>query len=511
MVQPKWPFSVSVLRCSGLARINLFDGSVSRKETRLLFTFPSYSQPLIKSHSESKVVPFSANEMFDVVADVNSYKEFLPFCVESRVLRKPNENVMEAMLRIGFKIFTEAYTSRVIMNRPHKINIKSLESPTFKRIESEWQFKQLENPYSCQVQFRVVFEVASFLHANAIKLFFEDVARTQLNAFIGRAGWKYNANHERNENRKRREEITLQKKDQKLEETSLEDSNPYSKMQCTPPHASEDVRLIPNSDCVDPLERPLVSKQAIASIKATICTRDYEVLMHIFEKYAEDKTQLYFGGFCNACRSLGADYDTLKSISEDTVLAGAIFSSFETSREVKDWLDFDEFVVGVYLLTKGTVEEKAYNLFLTVDTSRDGRISRKELENAMQRRIHTVQTIFPKLLNDQIRVQMQSANVTSLPSTAESIMSEGLKLIETLMEDIEKDIPLAVNQIFSKADLDRDGYITEDEWLVAWQSHPELVELMTIDGMQKIAQWASVVKPDGNEDSTLDTRLTHID
>ena len=152
MVQPKWPISVSVLRCSGLSRMDLLHRPVSRKETRLLFTFPSYSQPLIKSHSETKVVPFSANEMFDVVADVNSYNEFLPFCVESRVLRKPNENVMEAMLRIGFKIFTEAYTSRVIMNRfecsiaiqaavlilsyrPHKINIKSLESPTFKRIE----------------------------------------------------------------------------------------------------------------------------------------------------------------------------------------------------------------------------------------------------------------------------------------------------------------------------------------------------------------------------------------
>lgn len=377
--------------------------------------------------------------------------------------------------------------------------------------DSEWRFKQLDDPYSCQVHFRVVFEVASFLHANAIKLFFEDVARTQLNAFIGRAGWKYNNDHERNEEKQRREQNTLLKRQLGSSELPSNGATFGSEVKKNSPHTLDGLVSIQNDDGANPIKRPSLSKQAIASIKATICTRDYEVLMHIFEKYADDKTRLYFGGFCNACRSLGADYETLKSISEDTVLAGAIFSSFETSREVKDWLDFDEFVVGVYLLTKGTVEEKAFNLFLTVDTSRDGRISRKELENAMQRRIHTVRTIFPKLLTDQVHMQMQHANVTSLPSTAESIMSEGLKLIETLMEDIEKDIPLAVNQIFSKADLDRDGYITEDEWLVAWQSHPELVELMTIDGMQKIAQWASVVQPDENEDSALDTRLTHID
>lgn len=72
---------------------------------------------LTKSHQESKIVPFSPEAMYDVVADVDRYHEFLPFCVESRVLRRSNENVMEAVLRIGFKVFTEAYTSRVIMKR----------------------------------------------------------------------------------------------------------------------------------------------------------------------------------------------------------------------------------------------------------------------------------------------------------------------------------------------------------------------------------------------------------
>lgn len=89
----------------------------SRSRHRPFFSFASPSKALVKSHQETKVVPFSPEEMFDVVADVNKYHEFLPFCVESRVLRQPNDNVMEAALRIGFKVFTESYTSRVIMKR----------------------------------------------------------------------------------------------------------------------------------------------------------------------------------------------------------------------------------------------------------------------------------------------------------------------------------------------------------------------------------------------------------
>jgi coenzyme Q-binding protein COQ10 len=94
----------------------LANGSSNRMR-RPFFSFASPSHALVKSHKETKVVPFSPEEMYDVVADVDKYHEFLPFCVESRVLRQPNENVMEAALKIGFKVFTESYTSRVIMKR----------------------------------------------------------------------------------------------------------------------------------------------------------------------------------------------------------------------------------------------------------------------------------------------------------------------------------------------------------------------------------------------------------
>ncbi|GLD94084.1 hypothetical protein PINS_up002695 [Pythium insidiosum] len=491
------------LRLPAARRRRLPPAALSR---RAFFAFANpLSNPdaLIKSHRETKVVPFSPEEMYDVVADVDKYHEFLPFCVDSRVLRRPNDNVMEAVLRIGFKVFTEAYTSRVIMKRPEKIVIRSIESPTFKRIESEWHFRRLPTPNTCEVDFRVTFEVASFLHANAIQLFFDDVAVTQLNAFIGRTA-----------------------KLQSLRARSSRASPPVSPTstatapQVTTPTTTTTTTTttalsgaIPSkSDHLSP-----AAHKAASIIRDGVWSQDYDRLQAAFTKYADDSQQLYFGGFVKACRELGCVYEDLKHVGENSALAGAIFTSFETSTSPKDWLNLEEFAVGVYLMTKGTVEEKAHTLFHIIDTSGDGKISRDELTTAMERRIRTVRKIFPKLLSDQVAIQLKNENVTSSTAVADEAMSQGLKAIEELMEEIEKDIPLAVNQIFLEADLDQDDFITEDEWLFAWQAHPEFVELMTVDGMKKVAQWASVVQPhddDGHGSNThggVDTRLTHVD
>ncbi|KAF4314743.1 hypothetical protein G195_011716 [Phytophthora kernoviae 00238/432] len=316
------------------------------------------------------------------------------------------------------------------MIRPNKIVTKAIDSPTFKRIESEWIFKPCSKPGSCEIDFKVTFEVSSILHANAIQLFFDDVALSQLNAFIGRA-------------------------------RKLYESTPRN-------------------------------------------------------------GKLPYGGFTAACMALGEEYEDLKDISESAALAGAVFSSFETSATPKEWLSMDEFVVGVYLMTKGTFEQKALSLFEIVNSTGDGKITREELTCAMQRRICAVKKLFPKLLHDQVQIQMANEQVEALSSSQDAAVARGVQAIEGLMEEVEKEIPLAVNQIFREADLDQDDYIREQEWLFAWQAHPEFVELLTIDGMKKMAQWASVVNTiddDTDDDDqkrgppaqSLDTRLTYVD
>ncbi|CEG45629.1 hypothetical protein, variant 1 [Plasmopara halstedii] len=447
--------------------------------------------------------------MFDVVADVARYSEFLPFCVESRVLRTPNENVMEAALRVGFKIFTESYTSRVFMIRPSKIATKAIDSPTFKRIDSEWLFKPCDTPGSCEVDFKVTFEVSSFLHSNAIKLFFDDIARTQLNAFIGRARKIYGTSPRPESNNSTKAEIATPAEESKEQTKKSTDNNVLNTVSAV---------LEPGEKAAEDSTNSSASRQ----IKGGISAQTYSDLAAVFNDYADKDGKLYYGGFTAACMALSDEYEDLKDISESAALAGAVFSSFETHATPKDWLSLDEFVVGVYLMTKGTFEQKAHSLFDIVNKRGDGKITREELTQAMQQRIRAVKRLFPKLLRDQVHLQMVNEHVEKLSTVQDAAMASSVEAIEKLMEEVENDIPLAVNQIFREVDLDQDDNICEHEWMFAWQAHPEFVELLTIDGMKKMAQWASVVQETsvGNNDvdedgsasrQSLDTRLTYVD
>ncbi|CAH0485437.1 unnamed protein product [Peronospora farinosa] len=483
--------------------------SLSLNQRASFFSFPSPSRPLVKSHTETRVVPFSRTQMFDVVADVNRYSEFLPFCVESRVLRRPNDNVMEAALRVGFNIFTEAYTSRVLMIRPDKIATKAIDSPTFKRIESEWIFKPCNTPGSCEIEFKVTFEVSSFLHANAIQLFFDDVALTQLNAFIGRARKMYKSTPQSVP------PISLKKDESVLlvEGSTAETAETDASKRTDSALSSENDKAL--------LQAP--EGRASRRIKGCISTQNYKDLAAVFDDYADKNGKLYYGGFTAACMALSGEYEDMKDVSESATLAGAVFSSFETHATPKDWLTLDEFVVGVYLMTKGTFEQKAHNLFEAVNSTGNGKITREELTRAMQHRICAVKKLFPNLLRDQVQIQMGNQTSEELSSVQEAAVATGVQAIEQLMEAVEKEIPFAVNQIFREADLDQDDYIREEEWMFAWQAHPEFVELLTIDGMKKMAQWASVVQDVNSKDNhddddktnpsgqSLDTRLTYVD
>ena len=99
---------------------------------------------------------FPASVYFDVVLDVDSYHEFVPFCSASRVTRVLGPGQIEADLTIGFRIFTEAYTSRIDYVRPSSIRIQSVQSSVFGHLISKWSFRPNPNdPKQCYVEFDV--------------------------------------------------------------------------------------------------------------------------------------------------------------------------------------------------------------------------------------------------------------------------------------------------------------------------------------------------------------------
>ena len=80
------------------------------------------------THAEHKVVPYSPDQLFDLVADVGSYPKFLPWCVGARI-RTRTEHELVADLTIGFGPFRESFTSRVALDRPRKVQVRYENGP----------------------------------------------------------------------------------------------------------------------------------------------------------------------------------------------------------------------------------------------------------------------------------------------------------------------------------------------------------------------------------------------
>lgn len=138
-------------------------------------------------YSERKVVPYSQEQMFDLVADVGRYPEFLPWCIGARV-RSQDETQMVADLTIGFKMFRESFTSRVALERPERIHVRYENGP-FRYLRNEWKF--LEHKDGTLIDFYVDFEFRNFILQKAIGAVFAEAVRRMVQAFLKRARHMY--------------------------------------------------------------------------------------------------------------------------------------------------------------------------------------------------------------------------------------------------------------------------------------------------------------------------------
>ena len=111
------------------------------------------------AHSETRTVPYTADLMFEVVADVERYPEFLPWCVALRVLSREqvkNREVLTAEMAVGYGALREKYTSRVILDRNAKTIDVAQTSGPFKQLENHWRFTSVAE--GCRVDFALAFE-----------------------------------------------------------------------------------------------------------------------------------------------------------------------------------------------------------------------------------------------------------------------------------------------------------------------------------------------------------------
>lgn len=133
--------------------------------------------------SDRQVVPYRADQLFDLVADVGKYPEFLPWCMAARV-RSRTATELVADMTIGFGPFRESFSSRVALDRPRGMVVRYENGP-FRYLTNRWDFAA--DPAGCVVDFHVDFEFRSRVLQAAIGLVFQDAVRRMVGAFHARA------------------------------------------------------------------------------------------------------------------------------------------------------------------------------------------------------------------------------------------------------------------------------------------------------------------------------------
>ncbi|WP_300974602.1 type II toxin-antitoxin system RatA family toxin [Sphingomonas sp. LHG3406-1] len=138
-------------------------------------------------HTEHRFLPYSPEQLFELVADVKRYDEFLPWVTAVRI-RSSSETEMVADLIVGFGAFRERFTSRVAKHRPEKITVDYVEGP-LKFLHNEWRFEPVEG--GTNLHFTVDFAFRNRLFEAVAGQVFDRALRRMTGAFEARAAALY--------------------------------------------------------------------------------------------------------------------------------------------------------------------------------------------------------------------------------------------------------------------------------------------------------------------------------
>lgn len=135
------------------------------------------------THAEKRILRQSPEQIFQIVADVHRYPEFLPWCTAARIISR-DEHKLVADLTIGFRMFRETFRSEVTLERPGMVQVKYLDGP-FRYLNNTWRLTAV--PQGTEVDFFVDFEFRSRLLQAVIGTVFNEAVRVMVRAFERRA------------------------------------------------------------------------------------------------------------------------------------------------------------------------------------------------------------------------------------------------------------------------------------------------------------------------------------
>jgi len=134
--------------------------------------------------NRSALVPYTSDQMYELVDDINRYAEFLPWCTESTELER-SEDEVTATIKLAKGSLNKSFTTRNLLQKGKMIEMRLVNGP-FKHLQGFWRFDRLSDT-ACKVSLDLDYEFSSKLVALAIGPVFNQVANTLVEAFVNRA------------------------------------------------------------------------------------------------------------------------------------------------------------------------------------------------------------------------------------------------------------------------------------------------------------------------------------
>ncbi len=136
------------------------------------------------THAEKRHLPYSPEQLFALVADVEKYPEFLPWCISADITKREGD-IFYADLIIGYKLVREKFGSKVTLDKPNAARVEYLSGP-MKYLSNHWKFIP-EKDGTCTIDFYVDFEFKNYFFQKLMGLFFNEIVRRMVAAFEARA------------------------------------------------------------------------------------------------------------------------------------------------------------------------------------------------------------------------------------------------------------------------------------------------------------------------------------
>ena len=142
------------------------------------------------THAEKKILPYTSEQMYHLVLDVERYPDFLPWCLACDIISQ-EDGVLYANLVIGYKVFREWFKCKVSFHPSSSIRVEYINGP-LRYLSNTWNFRSLANG-GCEIDFYVDFEFKNPIFQRLMGVFFNEIVKRMVKAFEDRAVQLYSA------------------------------------------------------------------------------------------------------------------------------------------------------------------------------------------------------------------------------------------------------------------------------------------------------------------------------